>query len=350
MLLSWFHLLAFGVAALAVFQLVPYVQAIALKYGWVDRPSARKVHQKPMARTGGLAICAGTLLAVLIVWGFAGFSNLPTSTASALLSVMSGSFGFFLVGFADDLWGLSPIMRLLMQGAISIAVWLGGVQIEFVSIPSLGIVQLGWLSLPLTVIWLTGVVNAINWMDGLDGLASGVSGIAAIMIFVICLFTNQLAIAVIIAALAGSLLGFLYYNFNPAQIFMGDGGSYFIGFLLAGVSVIGLVKSAIATAVLLPLLILAVPLLDMSTVIALRLWNRRSPFVADKRHLHHRLLKAGLSHRTTVVVIYALALWVGSFAMTFAGIPNSLMILLTATGFLSCTTWKAWQSVKRYEV
>lgn len=346
MLLSWSHLLAFGVAALAVFQLVPHVQAIALTHGWVDRPSARKVHQQPMARTGGIAICAGTLLAILVVWGVSGFSNLPASTSSALLSVVLGSVGFFLVGFADDLWGLSPLMRLCIQIAISTVVWITGVQIEFVSIPGIGIVQMGWFSLPLTVLWLTGVVNAINWMDGLDGLASGVSGIAALTIFVICLFTHQFAIAVIIAALAGSLLGFLYYNFNPAQIFMGDGGSYFIGFLLAGVSVIGLVKSAIATAVLLPLLILAVPLLDMSAVIALRLWNRRSPFVADKRHLHHRLLKAGLSHRTAVLVIYALALWVGSFAITFAGIPNSLMIFLTTTGLLSCTTWKAWQSVK----
>ncbi len=346
MLLSWYHLLAFWVAALVVLEIVPTVQALALKQGWVDRPSIRKVHNQPMARTGGIAICGGTLLALFTVWILSGFSDLLSGTTNSILAVVSGSFAFFLVGLADDVLGLSPLTRLLIQIGVSTAVWVMGVQIEFASIPGFGIVQLGWLSLPLTVIWFTGVVNAINWMDGLDGLASGVSAIAATAIFVICLFTNQIAIAILIAALAGSLIGFLYYNFNPAQIFMGDGGSYFIGSLLAGVSVIGLVKSAIATAVLLPLLILAVPILDMSAVIVTRLWHRRSPFIADKRHLHHRLLKAGLSHRTTVLVIYALALWAGSFAITFAGIPNSLAILITATGLLCGTTWKAWQSIR----
>lgn len=346
MLLSWYHLLACFVAGLAVFGIVPIVRAVALEQGWVDSPSARKVHRQPIVRVGGVAICVGTLISLTAIWILQGFVDFSTEETTEILAVVLGSFGFFLIGFADDLLGLSPIARLMVQVGVASCVWFAGVQIEFVTIPGLGIVQLGWVGLPLTVIWLTGVVNAINWMDGLDGLASGVSGIAAITIFVICLFTNQPVAAILIAALAGSLLGFLYYNFNPAQIFMGDGGSYFIGFMVAGVSVIGLVKSAIATAVLLPFVILAVPILDMSAVIITRLWDRRSPFVADNRHLHHRLLKAGLSHRSTVYVIYALAWWAGSFAMAFAGIPNSLAIVASATGLLGCTTWKVWQSVK----
>jgi UDP-GlcNAc:undecaprenyl-phosphate/decaprenyl-phosphate GlcNAc-1-phosphate transferase len=346
MLLSWYHLIAFSSAALAVFNIVPIVRSIALKQGWVDLPSARKVHRQPIVRVGGVAICFATLFALFVIWLLQAFTQLSDTATAEILVVISGSFGFFLIGFLDDLFGLSPLIRLLVQVGIASAVWMFGVQIEFVTIPGFGVTQLGWLSLPLTVVWLTGVVNAINWMDGLDGLATGVSGIAAIAIFVICLFTNQPAAAILAATLAGSLLGFLYYNFNPAQIFMGDGGSYFIGFLIAGVSVIGLVKSAIATAVLLPFLVLAVPILDMSAVIITRLCNGQSPFTADKRHLHHRLLQAGLSHRATVYMIYALTLWAGSFAMTFASIPNSLTILASATGLLGCTTWTAWKSVK----
>lgn len=346
MLFSWYYLLAFFIAAIAVLNIVPYVCRIALKYGWLDVPSNRKVHRQPIVRTGGIAICSGTLAALFIVWSLSGFADLSTETTAEIIAIVAGSCGFFLVGLADDVFGLSALMRLLVQVVIASAVWSLGIQIEFVSIPGLGIVQLGWLSLPLTVVWLTGVVNAINWMDGLDGLASGVSGIAALTIFIICLFTHQMGPAILIAALTGSLLAFLYYNFNPARIFMGDGGSYFIGFMVASVSVIGLAKSAIATAVLLPFLVLAVPILDMSAVIAIRLWNGRSPFDADKRHLHHRLLQAGLSHRAAVFVIYALALWAGSFAITFAGIPNSLTVLIGATGLVCCTTWKAWKSVK----
>lgn len=346
MLLSWYHPLAFLAAGLAVLRIVPVVRSVALQRGWIDRPSSRKVHRQPIVRTGGVAICFGTLFALTAIWILQGFAHLSTEETTEILVLLLGSFSFFLIGFTDDLLGLSPLPRLVAQLGVASCVWWAGVQIEFVTIPGFGIVQLGWAGWPLTVIWLTGVVNAINWMDGLDGLASGVSGIAAVTIFVICLFTNQPAAAILIAALAGSLLGFLYYNFNPAQIFMGDGGSYFIGFMVAGVSVIGLVKSAIATAVLLPFLVLAVPILDMSAVILTRLWDKRSPFAADNRHLHHRLLQAGLSHRSTVYVIYALSGWASSFATVFAGIPNSFAIVASTTGLLGCTSWKVWRSIK----
>ena len=345
MLLSWYYPLAFCGAWLAALKLVPWVRIWALNCGWVDLPDARKVHAQPMVRTGGIAICAATLLALLLVWSLGGFAHLPA--ASGWLSVILGGIGFFWIGLADDLLGLSPFTRLFLQVAIAVAVWGAGVQIEFITLPGFGLIHLvDWLSLPLTVIWLTGVVNAINWMDGLDGLASGVSGIAALTIFVICLFTHQPDTAVLIAALSGSLLGFLYYNFNPAQIFMGDGGSYFIGFIVAGVSVISLVKSAIATAVLLPFLVLAVPILDMSAVIITRLSKGQSPFTADRSHLHHRLLRAGLSHRAAVYLIYALTLWASSFALALADIPNWVAILASTTGLLGCTTWVAWRSAR----
>jgi UDP-GlcNAc:undecaprenyl-phosphate GlcNAc-1-phosphate transferase len=189
---------------------------------------------------------------------------------------------------------------------------------------------------------LAGVVNAINWIDGLDGLASGVSCIASITVAIVSLFTGQPTVALVMLALAGSLIGFLYYNFNPAHIFMGDGGSYFIGFTIAGISIVGLVKSATITAIVLPFLILAVPILDMVAVILARLKNGQSPMAADKRHLHHRLLKIGLSHRFTVLFIYTLALWTGSLAIALAGIPNSLFVVIATTGLLGCSSWRAW--------
>jgi len=223
--------------------------------------------------------------------------------------------------------------------------WEMGLEISVVSLPGLGILHLGWLSLPLTVFWLTGVVNAINWIDGLDGLASGVAGIAGVMIFLLSLFMGETETALISAALVGSLLGFLYYNFNPAQIFMGDGGSYFIGFTVASLSVMALVKGAVGTTVLLPLLVLAVPLLDMSAVIILRLYHGSSPFQADQRHLHHRLLKAGLSHRLTVLLIYALTLWVGSLALVYVQFPRSPVIVGSTTILLGLVIWRAWESV-----
>jgi UDP-GlcNAc:undecaprenyl-phosphate GlcNAc-1-phosphate transferase len=238
-------------------------------------------------------------------------------------------------------------MRLFLQGIVAGAAWNVGVQIEFISIPFAGLVTLpDWISFPITIVWLVGMTNAINWIDGLDGLAAGVSGIAAVVMLTVSLFMHQPAAALIAAALAGGTLGFLRYNFNPAQIFMGDGGSYYIGFTLAGVGVIGLVKTTAVTAVVLPYIILAVPILDMSAVIVDRLRNGKSPFTADKRHLHHRLLAAGLSHRLTVLFIYSLTLWVGSIALAFAGIPSGIAYALGATALLSYTSWKVMKHAR----
>ena len=346
MLLIWYYLLTFSTALIAVVISIPVVRKIALSQGYVDRPDARKVHHQPIVRIGGVSICLGIVIALAVAYCCGSLSLLPAEAVTKIQWVIFGSLGFFIIGLTDDLLGLSPLLRLVVQAGVSSFVWQAGVRIEFLTFPEVGIVHLGWLSLPITIIWLTGVVNAVNWIDGLDGLASGVCGIAASFIFIVCLFTGQYAAAFVMLALTGSLLGFLYYNFNPAQIFMGDGGSYLIGFMIAGVSIVGLVKSAVATAILVPFLILAVPILDMSAVIVLRLYHGKSPFLADKRHLHHRLLRFGLSHRSTVCIIYSLAVWVGSFAIVLVGIPYSLMVVSGATGLLGFTTWQAWQSVQ----
>lgn len=338
-----YHLIAFLVAAVVVLWTTPDVKNIGIKSGRVDQPGDRKVHQRPMVRLGGVSIFAGTFLSLLLVWWLGGFGILSPEKEWQIWGVILGGLGFFLIGLADDLLNLSPLIRLLMQVMVATAAWKAGVSIDFISIPTMGIVNLNWLSLPITVFWLVGMVNAINWIDGLDGLAAGVSGIAAVVMLVVSLFMRQPAAAIIAAALAGAALGFLRYNFNPAQIFMGDGGAYFMGFTLAAVGVIGLVKIPAFTAVLLPYLILAVPIVDMSAVILARLRRGKSPFIADKSHLHHRLLQAGLSHRLTVLFIYSLTLWVGSLALAVVGIPSGIIYASAATSLLSYAIWRVWR-------
>ena len=177
-------------------------------------------------------------------------------------------------------------------------------------------------------------------------MAAGVSGIAAFVMLVVTLFMNQPAAALIAAALAGGALGFLRYNFNPAQIFMGDGGAYFMGFTLAAVGFVGFGKTTAITAVVLPYLILAVPIIDMSAVIFSRIWKGKSPFIADKSHLHHWLLKSGISQRQTVLFIYSLTVWVGSLALGFSNIPSGWGYAIGATMILSWQVWQVWRETR----
>ncbi len=338
-----YHLIAFLVSVTFVLWTIPDVKTLGLKLGIVDRPNARKIHKDPVVRVGGVSIFAGTMTALLIVWLLGGFSALAPHKLTEIKVVVIGSILFFGIGFADDLFNLTPISRLLMQIAVATGCWYLGVRIEFLSFPVYSLIKIYWLSLPITVVWLVGMANAINWIDGVDGLAAGVSGIAAFVMLVVTLFMNQPAAALIAAALAGGALGFLRYNFNPAQIFMGDGGAYFMGFTLAAVGIIGLVKTTFITAVVLPYLILAVPILDASAVILSRIRKGKSPFVADKSHFHHWLLKSGISQRQTVLLIYTLTFWVGSLALGFSNIPSGWGYAIGATMLLIWQVWQVWQ-------
>lgn len=342
------HLVAFLVAALVVLWSTPIVKKIGLRSGYVDLPNPRKVHKHPMVRLGGISIFLGTEVALIAATLTGGFNNLPPSSAHEIWGVVIGGLLYFCIGLADDLFTLTPWSRLLMQFAVAGMAWGVGVRIEFVTLPfsDLGLINIGWLSLPFTLIWLVGMANAVNFMDGLDGLAAGISGISAVVMLIVNLSLGQDTVAILAAALAGGALGFLRYNFNPAQIFMGDGGAYFLGFTLAGISVIGLVKTVTTVAVVLPFVILAVPIFDTSTVILNRLRRGKSPFSADKGHLHHRLLQAGLSQRRSVLLIYAIVFWVGSIAIAIAGIPAGNAYALGATFVLCYAIWRAWKRLQ----
>jgi UDP-N-acetylmuramyl pentapeptide phosphotransferase/UDP-N-acetylglucosamine-1-phosphate transferase len=333
-------LLTATVAALLTALIVPVVRALGLRWGLVDAPDSRKQHTLPMVRLGGVGIVAGFSLSLACTWAFGGFAKLPPDKDHLIWTTLAGALCYFVIGLADDLFALPPLPRLLGQVLVAAAVWSQGVRIGSIELPfgqaaagaSLGLSA--GLSLLATVVWLVGITNAINWLDGLDGLAAGVSGIAAVGLLSVSFSLNQPAAGLLAAALAGSCLGFLRHNFNPARIFMGDGGSYFLGFALAAISIVGPAKRLTSVSLLLPLLILSLPLADMSAVIMGRLRAGRSPFYPDRRHLHHRLLRAGFSHRRTVVLIYAFTQWLASLALVVANAEMRFLWLALATAIL----------------
>lgn len=343
------YLFAFTASALVVWYSTPIIRKLGLRAGLTDKPNDRKMHTTPVVRLGGVSIFLGTLCALLLAWWIGWFGVLSTSREYEVWGVTIGGAAFFLLGLADDLFDLPALGRLIAQLAIAAVAWRVGVRIDFISIPFIGIVKFGFLSLPITVTWLAGMANAVNWIDGLDGLAAGVSAIAAAVMLITSLLMKQPAAALIAAALAGGCLAFLRYNFKPsssAEIFMGDGGAYYLGFTLAGISVIGLVKSVTTVAVVLPYLILAVPILDASAVILQRIRKKQSPLVAGKHHLHHRLVRAGVSKRRTVLFIYALTLWVGSLALAFSGMPAGGTYAAVSTLLMLYALWQVMVRIR----
>jgi UDP-GlcNAc:undecaprenyl-phosphate GlcNAc-1-phosphate transferase len=341
---------AFTISALVVWFSTPIVRKLGLIAGLTDKPNDRKMHTTPVVRLGGVSIFLGTLCALLLVWWGGWFGVLTPAKEYEVWGVTIGGVAFFLLGLADDIFQLPALFRLFMQLLISAIAWWVGVRIEFISIPLIGIVKFGWFSLPITMVWLSGMVNAINWIDGLDGLAAGVTTIASAVLLVTSLFMDQPAAALIAAALSGGCLGFLRYNFKPfssAEIFMGDGGAYYLGFTLAGVSVIGLVKTAAVAAVILPYLILAVPILDGVMVIFQRIQKGEPVMSAGKHHLHHRLIRAGISKRDTVLFIYALTIWAGSLALAISGMPAGGTYAAISTLLLVYAIWKVRNLIQK---
>ena len=343
--------LSFVTAAVATTVLAPMVRRFGLRLGLTDKPDPRKQHDRPMVRLGGIAMVVGFLLALSVIWVLGGFGLLAPERDQLIWSTLAGSLCFFCIGFADDLFELSPWSRLIGQFAVASTIWSQGVRIGAIDLPWLNssgsaLVLSDGLSLLATVIWLVGITNAINWLDGLDGLAAGVAGIAAVGLISVSFSLHQVAAGFLAAALAGCCLGFLRHNFNPARIFMGDGGSYFLGFTLAAVSIVGPAKGLTTVSLVLPLLILSLPLADMSAVIMGRLREGRSPFYPDRRHLHHRLLRAGFSHRRTVLLIYVFTQWLAALALVVANAEMRFLWLALATAILVASVVISWRQLQ----
>lgn len=247
----------------------------------------------------------------------------------------------FLLGLIDDIFDLSPHIKLFAQLGIATITFLLGVRIEILSNPLGDPINLGLFSFPLTILWLVGIANAVNFIDGIDGLAGGVIMITAITLGLVAVYSNQPSSALIAFLLAGSVMGFLVFNFYPAKIFMGDSGSLFSGFILAGLSVTGVVKS-VAVSILLPILIFTVPIIDMSFSVFRRISSGNNPMTADNEHIHHKLLKSGLSKNRTVGVLYILCIAGGSIATFLVNAHRIYLVLIVfILIFMASFSWLA---------
>jgi len=304
-------LLAMSVAAV----LTPTVAWAAHRFGLLDQPDfARKVHVRAIPRLGGIAVVLGMLAPILALTLHENrIAAALFDTTRLVLAFVVGAAGIVGLGIYDDLKGARARLKFVVQIAVAVVMWLAGFRIEAIG-GSLGLaVDVGLLSLPLTVFWFVGVINAVNLIDGLDGLAAGIALIAATALFGVALLSGQVLLALFMAALGGSLVGFLFFNFNPARIFLGDSGSLFLGYVLATTSLWTHHKAATATVITaLPLFVVAVPLLDTTLCIIRRVSRGQSPFSPDREHLHHRLMALGLSHRGAVLTLYGVA---GIFAL-----------------------------------
>ncbi|MFI8687527.1 glycosyltransferase family 4 protein [Rossellomorea sp. NPDC077527] len=288
--------------------LTPLVKKLAFRIGATDRPNKRKVHQKIMPRLGGLAIFLSFLIGVIILQPYNIYS----------MAIMAGAAVIILTGVLDDMVELSAKMKLAGQlvAALLVVVW-GGAQVEFINLPFGGKIEFGIMSIPLTIVWIVGVTNAINLIDGLDGLAAGVSSIALITIAGMAIIMGNTYVAIIAALLLVSTLGFLFYNFYPAKIFMGDTGALFLGYMISVLALLGF-KNITVVSLIIPVIILGVPISDTFYAIIRRFLNKQPLSAPDKSHLHHCLLRMGYSHKQTVLIIYAIAAIFGMAALIFS--------------------------------
>lgn len=321
--MQYAHIIGFFIAFVLALIIVPIVKSICLKKGFVDIPNERKVHIKPIPRLGGVAIWLSTVLTfiilVLINW------NYPYG--NGLSGILVGGSIMFLLGLVDDIYDLSPKFKLIIQVGAALIAFLLGVRIEILFNPFGEAFSLGILSLPITLIWLVGLSNAMNFIDGVDGLAAGVSTICAATLCIVAIYTHQPISALVAAILAGSMMGFLVFNLHPARIFMGDSGALLAGFTLAGLSVTGVLKSLTVT-MLLPILILVVPILDISYSVFRRVMKGANPLKADSEHIHHKLLKAGFSHNRIAIILYLVCAGAGSIATILVGAERVYMNIL----------------------
>ncbi len=294
------------VAGLVVLAVTPLAMRLARAVGALDHPSDRRIHREPTPRLGGLAILAGFLVPVLFF--------LPDDPAARALVV--GAVLITMLGAIDDVWGLSPAVKFAGQAACAAIPVAAGLTIDHITLPVIGVGDLGVAQYPLTILWFVALVNMINFTDGMDGLASGITGLGATTFAILAASLGRADPAIMAAALAGACAAFLVYNFHPAKVFMGDAGSMLLGFVIAGVAVSGVMKSAAAIAVVAPLIILAIPILDTSFVILKRLKYGLPVYNADRSHFHHRFFTIGWSQRKTVLALYAWCALMGAAAIT----------------------------------
>ncbi|HEX3320292.1 MAG TPA: MraY family glycosyltransferase [Terriglobales bacterium] len=308
--MTFLYLVVFGLSVVLSFIFTRSVRNLALSRGWVSAPSLeRHLHRDPLPRLGGVAIftsfAVSLAIAQLIVWRHPEWP-FPAS-AKALGTLLPPACIVFLLGIYDDVRGAGPYLKFTVQALAGTMLFAGGLRI--LDLPVLfGTHDLPWfLGLPLTILWVLAITNAFNLIDGLDGLAAGSALFSTIVVFVVALLSGSSLVALLAIALAGSVLGFLRFNFNPATIFLGDGGSLFIGFMLSALALQGAQKAPTIIAVAIPVVSFGLPILETALSVMRRFISGRPVFTADREHIHHKLLQLGLSHRQVVIVLYAVS-------------------------------------------
>ena len=338
-------LLLFYTAFFCSLVLTPLIRDLALARGWVDRPDGRrKTHLMPVPRLGGIAVHLAFALPFGAALAF--FSDAPwlgPPVPGSYLHLLTAGTAVMMIGLLDDVIGVSPALKILVQGAAGLYLYHNGYQIRLISIPFGETLNLGVLSLPITLLWFAGISNAFNLIDGLDGLAAGVGLFSTSVVVIIALLNDRWEIVFLSVALGGALLGFLRYNFASASVFLGDSGSLFVGFALAALAVRGSMKSSMAVAVLAPLLALALPILDTTIAIARRFFGGRGVFEADAEHIHHRMLRKGLTPRWVVVILYAVAALFG--ALSLLSMTGHSKVLGVVIILFSVGTWVGVQQL-----
>ncbi|MBV8645298.1 MAG: undecaprenyl/decaprenyl-phosphate alpha-N-acetylglucosaminyl 1-phosphate transferase [Candidatus Eremiobacteraeota bacterium] len=324
--------LAFATAFLTT----PYVRKLALNVGMLDATGERRMHDQPKPRIGGIAVYLGFSFALFSAVGWLikinYFKEADLQNVHDIVGLIFGGTLICMVGFWDDVMGMSPRGKLLAQIVVAGVSMLYGFQIPpYVTDPLHphgGVLFLPtWLPIPLTMLWYVGMMNAINFIDGLDGLLSGLTAIAGMFLLVINLTHGHPEIALILAALVGGALGFLPYNYNPAKIILGDSGALFIGYVFATVSILGASKTAFTISLIVPLIVLGLPILDTAAAIVRRTSAGKKIYEADRGHFHHQLIfRFGLSVRQAVLLIYALCVALGVLALVLSGGVGSLKL------------------------
>jgi UDP-GlcNAc:undecaprenyl-phosphate/decaprenyl-phosphate GlcNAc-1-phosphate transferase len=335
-------ILAFAAAATVSFVLTPMIRRIAIRYDAIDQPGLRRVNEIPVPRGGGVAVAIAFITVAIALVGLnsaIGFVQVPTNVELVdLIGLLLGGALATAFGVIDDSLDLRARWQFAGQLGLAAFAIATGYVVTFVANPLGSGSREGIIHLPMaiaigfSVLWIVGMINSINFIDGLDGLSSGIGLIAAVTLGMISLTPQvpQPYIAVLCFVLAGSLLGFLRWNFHPATIFAGTSGVMFLGYTLALLSILGTAKVAVA------MLVLGVPIIDAFWIIVRRLVARRSPFSPDRGHLHHRLLDVGLTHRQTVLLIYAICIVLAVLALLLSGATQiyAFVGVFVASGFV----------------
>jgi len=317
-------MIASFIALVVTFIATFFVKKLAIKLNIVDFPNQRKIHKVVTPRAGGLAIFIGVAAGLLYL----------KPEHIHLFEISLGAIVILITGLLDDRYDIRPTVKLAGQIIAATFLISSGLIIERVTLPFIGMVELGPLSVLITILWVVGVTNAINLIDGLDGLATGVSTIALITMFIMSIIDSQLIVAYLSIVIIGANLGFLYHNFYPAKIYMGDTGSNFLGYMIAVISMLGLFKNVALLSFVIPILILAVPIFDTLFAIIRRAKTNHGIMRPDNKHIHYQLIRAGFSHRQAVIIIYCFSAVFGLLAILFARASLFVSLLVAIVAFL----------------